>query len=160
MLKNSKEAYIYKFLIGGDKVVYKTHEDLYEYHQGDYEYNLEYRAAVNYLAYNLQNLEVFESVGEILEAQAREAKHSVSKWHLAKWYVNVKGQAGKDCFQISIVRDDNTHGKKSGGWFNDDEKLLISSYTYAHLTTRVWDKMIKLAQETADELNALECNDF
>ena len=71
-----------------------------------------------------------------------------------RWIVNVKGEANSSSFEISVVRKDNVHGIKSYGWF-DDTKLLISSSSHYTLTERAWDKMIKLANEVADELNAL-----
>ena len=42
-----------------------------------------------------------------------------------KWTVQVFGKCGSDSWEISVVRLDNVHGKKSWGWF-DDSKLLIS----------------------------------
>ena len=74
-----------------------------------------------------------------------------------KWIVNVKGKANSSSFEISVVREDNAHGIRSYGWF-DDTKLLIShneGLCCWPLTERIWDKMIKLANEVADELNAL-----
>jgi len=76
----------------------------------------------------------------------------------AKWVVDVKGRAGSGPFEITVLRDNNEHGKRSYGWIGED-KLLIThnggpcSWT---LTPLVWDKVIKLAHEVADELNAEE----
>lgn len=46
-----------------------------------------------------------------------------------KWIVEVKGDPHKtSCpadWEISVVREDNEHGLKSWGWF-DENKLLIS----------------------------------
>lgn len=39
------------------------------------------------------------------------------------WNVVVFGKAGESSWEISVVRDDNKHGRKSYGWF-DDRKLL------------------------------------
>jgi len=76
----------------------------------------------------------------------------------AKWVVNVKGNWGNKSFEISVVRDDNEHGKLSYGWF-DQHKLLIThsggSCDWPLIKT-VWDKQIALANSVADELNAAE----
>ena len=77
---------------------------------------------------------------------------------MANWVVDIKGGAGANSFEISVLRDDNDHGKRSYGWF-DDNKLLI-----AHnggpcrwpLVQTVWDKQVILAQAVADELNEVE----
>ena len=77
---------------------------------------------------------------------------------MAKWVVDIKGKAESRSFEITVLRDDNEHGKRSYGWI-DENKLLISHNggpCQWGLTPIVWDKMVKLAQETADELNELE----
>lgn len=76
----------------------------------------------------------------------------------APWIINTKGRAGATSFEISVLRDDNAHGKQSYGWF-DSHKLLI-----AHnggpcqwpLTQKVWNKLVAVAIEVAAELNAEE----
>ena len=60
-----------------------------------------------------------------------------------KWVVDIK-EYGKS-FEISVLRDDNAHGKKSYGWF-DENKLLISSSTYGSLNTNTTSKKIILNQ--------------
>lgn len=75
-----------------------------------------------------------------------------------QWVVNVHGHAGCDHCEISLVRNNNEHGKRSYGWFGAD-KLLISSSEGPGRTPVlkiVWDKLINVANETARELNALE----
>lgn len=77
---------------------------------------------------------------------------------MSKWIVNVKGQANSSSFEISVVREDNSHGIKSYGWF-DKNKLLISHNGGPcswPLIPIVWDKMIELAKEVANELNSIE----
>lgn len=72
------------------------------------------------------------------------------------WEVNVKGNKGSNDFEISVLRKNNEHGHASYGWF-DKNKLLITHNGGPcewPLTAIVWDKMIKLAHEVADELNA------
>lgn len=75
-----------------------------------------------------------------------------------RWIVNIKGKANESSFEICVVRENNTHGIISYGWF-DENKLLISHNggpcTWP-LIQLVWDKMIKLANEVAIELNASE----
>lgn len=84
----------------------------------------------------------------------------------AKWVVDIKGEAESKIFEISVLRDDNNHGKLSYGWF-DENKLLITHNGGPcdwPLKQIVWDKSVKLAQEVADELNLSEfghiCNSF
>jgi len=76
----------------------------------------------------------------------------------AKWVVNVKGSAGDENFEISVLRDDNEHGKKSYGWFDDAKLMIASSGGPCHwkLSQIVWDKAVMLAHEVACELNANE----
>src|SRR5688572_3492598 len=76
------------------------------------------------------------------------------------WLVNVKGSAENRSFEISVVRTSNTHGRSSYGWF-DENKLLISHNggpCHDPVTKLVWDKLIQVANETADELNRSELN--
>jgi len=76
----------------------------------------------------------------------------------AKWVVNIKEY--KQSFEISVLRDDNEHGKRSYGWF-DENKLLISSSSDGSPNTNttskkiIFEKLVKVAQEVADELNHL-----
>lgn len=75
-----------------------------------------------------------------------------------RWIVKVFGRAGAESFEISVVRSDNEHGQKSYGWF-DENKLLISHNggpCHWPVIKPVWDRLIKAAQEVADELNAKE----
>lgn len=72
------------------------------------------------------------------------------------WKVQIKGEKCSRSFEISVVHEDNEHGQRSWGWF-DDRKLLIchnGGPCSWPLTAKIWDKMIILAQEVADELNA------
>ena len=75
-----------------------------------------------------------------------------------KWIVNKKGGPSVDSFEISVIRENNRHGKESYGWF-DKDKLLISSSggpCRTKITRQVWDKLVKVAHEIADELNNAE----
>lgn len=74
---------------------------------------------------------------------------------MAKWVVATKGGPSVDSFEISVLRDDNKHGKASYGWF-DKDKLLISQSggpCRNKVNRRVWDKLVAIAHEVADELN-------
>jgi len=85
----------------------------------------------------------------LLEKAAKAAVMS------GKWVVDVKGHAGDKSFEISVLRDDNEHGKRSYGWFDDNKILITHSGGPCHwpLTPMVWEKALILAQEVADELN-------
>lgn len=73
----------------------------------------------------------------------------------SKWVVNVKGAPNEEHFEISVIRETNSHGIRSYGWFNS-EKLLISHSggpCQNPVSKPVWDKLIEVAKETADSLN-------
>ena len=76
---------------------------------------------------------------------------------MAKWVANIKGRP-MEGFEISVLRDDNDHGKRSYGWI-DDTKILISSSggpcSY-RIPKLVFDKLVKVAHEVAQELNDAE----
>ena len=73
------------------------------------------------------------------------------------WLVNVHGDPNKS-YEISVLRDNNVHGKRSYGWA-DTNKIIISgsggpcNYTVPPF---VFDRLVKLAQEFARHLNSLE----
>lgn len=71
------------------------------------------------------------------------------------WIVSIKGGAGTRSFEIAVVRQSNTHGQGSYGWFDRDKLLITHDGGPCNwpLTQRVWDKMLRAAQETADEMN-------
>lgn len=75
-----------------------------------------------------------------------------------KWVVDIKGGAGKTHFEISVLRDDNEHGKLSYGWFDDTKLLITHNGGPCHwpIPQKVWDKQIALANEVANELNEEE----
>lgn len=73
----------------------------------------------------------------------------------AKWVVHTKGGPNKPSFEIAVIRDDNEHGKRSYGWF-DENKLLISHNGGPcrwPLTAPIWDRLIAAAAAEADRLN-------
>ena len=75
-----------------------------------------------------------------------------------KWLVQIKGRKCSDSFEISVVKRSNKHGRLSWGWFDDDKLLISHNGGPCHwpLIKVVWDKMVKLAHEVADELNVKE----
>lgn len=74
---------------------------------------------------------------------------------MSKWVVDVKGKAGEQCFEISVLLDDNEHGKRSYGWFGMDKLLITHNGGPCRwpLTQAVWNRCLKVAHETAAELN-------
>ncbi len=77
----------------------------------------------------------------------------------AKWKVQVHGEAGSKSFEISVINSQAVDRVQIHyGWF-DERKLLITHNGGPcswPLKPIVWDRMIKLAQEVADELNGKE----
>lgn len=80
-----------------------------------------------------------------------------------QWQVAVFGKAGESSWEISVVRDDNKHGQKSYGWF-DDRKLLVGSDggpCRHSVCGFVWSALIATANELCRRLNAgedVQCN--
>jgi hypothetical protein len=78
----------------------------------------------------------------------------------AKWVVNVKGGCGRS-FEITVLRDDNVHGKRSYGWMDHDKLYISGSGGPCNDVIKLkstWEGLLKIAQATADELNAKESN--
>jgi len=74
------------------------------------------------------------------------------------WEANINGKKCADSFEISVVRQSNEHGHESYGWFGDNKLLISSSGGPCKwpVTEQVWDKLIEVAKETAQELNLKE----
>lgn len=74
-----------------------------------------------------------------------------------QWLVQVFGRRGDSSFEISIVRENNHHGRKSWGWF-DANKLLVchSGTSRVMLTESIWNWQIAIANEVCDKMNAEE----
>lgn len=64
------------------------------------------------------------------------------------WVVNVIGKPDNNS-EISVIRDIDWQGKRAHGYISDT-KLLICS---GHISKVVWGKLIKAANEVANELN-------
>ncbi len=75
-----------------------------------------------------------------------------------KWEVQIKGEKCGESFEISVIRESNEHGHRSWGWFDETKLLICHNGGPCHwpLTEKVWDKMVKLADEVATGLNAEE----
>lgn len=69
------------------------------------------------------------------------------------WISVVKGSPD-DGFEISVAKS-SAHGVKSWGWFGEDKILISHSGTSGDIKIpqRVWDKLIKIANEVRDEMN-------
>ena len=77
---------------------------------------------------------------------------------MSPWIAHAKGGPASSSFEIAVVRENNTHGIASYGWF-DERKLLVSHNGGPcrwGVTKPVWDKLIALAEYEAARLNALE----
>jgi hypothetical protein len=73
-----------------------------------------------------------------------------------RWIVEVKGSRERN-FEISIVREDNAHGRASYGWFGAAKLLVTHSGAGAvHMTKQIWDWQVAIANEVAEKLNATE----
>lgn len=108
---------------------------------------------------------------EIREAMRRYSLKQMSEVHwpvaygeppavvaASRWIVNTKGGPGETGFEICVVRENNTHGQRSYGWF-DENKLLVTHNggpcTWP-LTKEIWDACVRVAHAEADRLNRLE----
>lgn len=73
----------------------------------------------------------------------------------AKWIVQLFGDIYSTAWELSVVKEDNKHGRKSWGWF-DESKLLISHNGGPckwPLAKGLGSKFIAIAEELAEELN-------
>jgi hypothetical protein len=75
-----------------------------------------------------------------------------------KWMVNVFGGPNECPFEISVIRKDYRLGLVSYGWFNDDKLLISHSGGPCKwpVPNRIWNKLLAVAHETAQELNSTE----
>lgn len=78
--------------------------------------------------------------------------------HFAKWVVDIKGEPCSKLFEISVLRDNNQHGKDSFGWFGENKLMISNSGGPCRdpLIQLVWDLQVELAQKVAEKLNADE----
>lgn len=74
------------------------------------------------------------------------------------WIAQVKGDPDSKHWEISVVRLNNTHGRASWGWF-DENKLLVSHNggpCHWPLVQGLGPVMVQMAHAIADELNQKE----
>lgn len=74
-----------------------------------------------------------------------------------RWRVQIHGKAGDKSFEISVVNIDKINSaQRYFGWFDENKLLITHNGGPCHwpLKPFVWDKMLKLAQEVADNLNS------
>ena len=72
-----------------------------------------------------------------------------------EWEVQIFGERCSGSWEISVVRSDNDHGRRSWGWF-DERKLLISHNGGPcrwPVKGFVFDQQVALAEEVARRLN-------
>lgn len=89
-----------------------------------------------------------EGVGE---ENDRETERSM------KWKAKVLGTFDQT-FEISVVNDSITEAQRYYGWF-DENKILVSTSggpCAYRVPVRVWLKLVEVANEVAEELNATE----
>jgi hypothetical protein len=72
------------------------------------------------------------------------------------WIVSIKGWCDEPAYEISVVKQNNEHGLKTYGWF-DENKLLITHNGAGRVPMEeiVWNRQMKLAKDVADLLNSL-----
>ena len=74
---------------------------------------------------------------------------------MAAWLVQVRGNVNGGAWEISVVREDNAHGRASWGWF-DDRKLLVSHNGGPcswPLAPGLGPVMVEIAHKLCDHLN-------
>lgn len=78
-----------------------------------------------------------------------------------KWVVDIKGNFSAGAYEITVLRENSKRGRAVFGLIGKNKHMVASSTTprYWPLTKVVWDKLVTLAQEVADELNDKETND-
>lgn len=72
-----------------------------------------------------------------------------------KWIVDIKGAPNQNTFEISVLRESNTHGQNSYGWFGDDKLLISHDGGPCHIpvTDMVWNELVEVAHRVARKLN-------
>lgn len=110
-----------------------------------------FKDAVDQIVMSLQ-----EGLEELAKSEAEERE--LLKRDPGPWKVQVKGERCGDSWEISVVRENNKHGQRSWGWF-DEHKLLVSHNggpCHWPLLPFVWDQQIAVANELCRQLNAGE----
>jgi len=74
----------------------------------------------------------------------------------SKWIVNLKDNYTDNSYEISVIREDFSHGINSYGWFGDNKLLIGNGNNYKtdiKLKEQVWNVQLKAAKELASKLN-------
>jgi len=73
------------------------------------------------------------------------------------WIVHTKGGPDREVFEIALVRARNRHGQQSFGWFGPSKRLVSQgSDRHERVSEALWEKLVAVAKEMAETLNALE----
>ena len=79
-----------------------------------------------------------------------------------KWKVQIFGERCSKSWEISVIREDNEHGQRSWGWF-DESKLLVSHNggpcTWP-ICGYVFDEQVRIANTLCKKLNDGESVDI
>lgn len=70
-----------------------------------------------------------------------------------KWMAHSKGCPGDSSFEIAVIRENNTHGLRSFGWFDEDKLLISESGGPWSVTDHVWGELMEVARRVADFMN-------
>lgn len=74
-----------------------------------------------------------------------------------RWCINILG-GPSGSFEISLVRDDNAHGKASFGWGAADKTILFTGEAGApeRAVLRAWPVLLAIAEEECARSNRKE----
>lgn len=85
----------------------------------------------------------------------------------SRWMVCAKGRINSS-YEVAIVRESNTHGRKSWGWPSADKMFIMDRNAPLSCGTvqsmfnddlhKVWNDLVGLAKRTAEKLNSEEGN--
>ena len=78
-----------------------------------------------------------------------------------EWVVNVIDGPPEDCGEISVLRNDNAHGKRSYGGLGGQlagagRKMLVYDGNSSAIVPEVWKMQLALAKRLASQLNRKE----
>jgi len=80
---------------------------------------------------------------------------------MSLWVVEIKGAPDETPFEISVLRADNVHGRRSYGWYGGD-KIMIADHggpCRNRVPPRVWTHLVGVAHAVAEELNREEAQE-
>ncbi len=75
-----------------------------------------------------------------------------------RWLVQVLGEPDSESFELSIVREDFEHGRRSWGWFGRAKWFFCNQGPHMRmkLAPGAWARIMAAAEETAADLNATQ----